>query len=65
MGYIRTKTPLESEMALREKLPKKHWGKVNYLLVAHGQNVCRPISPHCSSCHLRDLCQRKNVSASR
>ena len=64
-GYIRTKTPEESEFALRKKLPKKHWMGYNALLVTWGQNICRPVSPLCSRCAVSEYCQRKHVTMSR
>ena len=64
-GYIATKTPEESEMALRKKLPKKHWIDYNALLVTWGQNVCKPISPLCSTCSVNKLCARTGVTVSR
>lgn len=65
LGYVETKTPKETEFALREKLPKKFWIEFNALLVTWGQNVCNPVSPFCSRCQIRKLCQRVNVSLSR
>lgn len=64
-GYISTKTPDESEMALREKLPRRHWIGYNGLLVSFGQNVCMPISPKCSQCPLEDLCAKVGVGRRR
>jgi len=64
-GYLKTKNPLETEFALRKKLPVKYWKSINKLLVAFGQNTCRPISPKCSSCPLKDYCNRVGVSLSR
>ena len=63
--YVDTKTPLETEMALREKLPARHWLTVNSLLVAFGQSVCRPVSPHCDACSLVKDCPRKGVKPRR
>ena len=60
-GYVKTKTPLDTEKALRKKLPKKYWKKVNGILVAFGQGTCRPISPHCPDCVLNDLCPKIGV----
>ncbi len=65
MGYVRTKTPHETEMALRKHLPKKYWIHYNALLVTWGQNVCRPVSPLCSRCSIRRYCQREGVMLSR
>jgi endonuclease-3 len=64
-GYIKTKTPEESEQALRRKLPKQYWITYNDLLVPYGQNLCLPISPWCSTCKLADLCDRVGVKKSR
>ncbi len=64
-GYVQTKTPEETENALRAKLPRKDWRRMNWLLVAFGQHHCRPISPYCSTCKIYKLCARKNVSTSR
>lgn len=57
-GYIKTKTPLETEMTLRKQLPAKYWLGVNSILVAFGQNLCRPISPKCDICPVYQYCQR-------
>lgn len=64
-GYIKTKTPEESEQALRRKLPKQYWITYNDLLVPYGQNLCLPVSPLCSVCKLTDLCDRVGVTRSR
>mgnify|MGYP000857565927 FL=1 len=64
-GYIKTKTPEESENALRRKLPKQYWIIYNDLLVPYGQNLCVPVSPFCSRCKLADLCDRVGVTKSR
>ena len=60
-GYVKTKTPLETEMALRKKLPKKYWKKVNRVLVAFGQGKCKPVAPHCDDCLLASDCAKINV----
>ncbi len=64
-GYVRTQTPYETEMALREKLPPRHWLEYNALLVTWGQNVCKPISPLCSRCGIHRYCAREGVGTSR
>lgn len=58
LGYVKTKTPEETEFALREKLPVKHWIPINSLLVTHGQNVCKPINPKCGECPIKDFCNK-------
>jgi endonuclease-3 len=65
LGYVRTRTPEETEMALRAKLPRRYWIGYNDLLVTFGQNVCAPVSPRCSVCPVRALCPRIGVTSSR
>ncbi len=64
-GYVRTKTPDQTEMALRQKLPVRFWPVINDLLVAYGQHTCLPISPMCSRCPIRAYCPRTGVTKSR
>jgi endonuclease-3 len=65
LGYVRTKTPHETETALRRYLSPRHWMDYNALLVAWGQNICRPVSPLCSRCAVREFCARVAVRVSR
>lgn len=65
LGFIRTKTPFESEMALTKKLPRTFWSTYNTYLVAFGQSICTPINPFCSKCAVYDYCQRLGVAKSR
>lgn len=58
LGYIKTKTPEETEFALREKLPQKYWIDINTLLVTHGQNVCKPVKPKCLECPIAGYCAK-------
>ncbi|MCL1827688.1 MAG: endonuclease III [Candidatus Cloacimonetes bacterium] len=58
IGYIHTKTPRESEIALRKKLPLKYWKIYNSILVAFGQTLCRPITPKCHICPIKNLCEK-------
>lgn len=64
-GYVRTKTPEATEMALRRTLPPRYWQSYNDLLVTFGQNLCHPTSPWCSRCRLARLCPKIGVSRSR
>ena len=64
-GYVKTAAPDKTEMALRAALPGRHWIEINDLLVAFGQNVCKPISPLCSECKLAGFCPRLDVGKSR
>ena len=65
LGYVRTKTPDDTEMALRKKLPRRYWVVFNDLLVAYGQNLCKPISPFCSRCKIAEYCKRVGVKTRR
>ncbi|MCX7698307.1 MAG: endonuclease III [Candidatus Goldbacteria bacterium] len=60
-GYVKTKTPDETEMELRKKLPKKYWKKINNYLVLFGQNICLSISPLCSKCPVEKYCPKIGV----
>ena len=64
-GYVRTKTPEQTEMALRRKLPPRYWRIYNDLLVTFGQNLCHPTSPWCSRCPLERVCAKIDVIRSR
>lgn len=64
-GYVRSKTPEQSEEALRRKLPRRYWLIYNDLLVPFGQNLCTPVSPRCSQCKLARYCERVGVVKSR
>ena len=65
LGYVRTKDPEDTEMALRRKLPAKYWMIYNDLLVPYGQNLCTPLSPFCSRCKLAPFCARRGVRTAR
>ncbi len=58
MGWVKTKTPDETEMKLREILPKKYWIDFNTLLVTHGQNICKSQKPCCSKCSISMYCKK-------
>ena len=64
-GFVRTKTPEETEFALRSKLPRRHWKTYNDILVTFGQNLCVPVSPWCSKCPVAKYCPRIAVKRSR
>ncbi|MCX7002986.1 MAG: endonuclease III [bacterium] len=60
-GYVRTRTPEQTEMALRAKLPARYWIEINRLLVTYGQHRCLPVSPICSECPVFEMCPRRGV----
>jgi endonuclease-3 len=65
LGIVATKTPEQTEFALRQVLPRRHWISYNDLLVTFGQNVCKPTSPLCSTCPVAALCPQIGVGARR
>ena len=64
-GYVQTRTPEETEFALRGKLPRRHWKTYNDILVTFGQNLCMPVSPWCSKCPVTVYCPRIGLKRSR
>jgi len=65
LGWVRTKTPEQTEYDLGKIIPKKSWIDLNTALVTFGQNICLPISPWCSRCFVRSFCKRAGVDRFR
>lgn len=65
LGWVATKTPDDTEAALRLRLPKRWWIPVNETLVRHGQQVCKPVSPLCSACPVERACPKIGVERRR
>jgi len=65
IGYVRTKSPLETEKELMKKLPKQYWRSINYIMVSFGQRICLPVKPFCSKCPIRKYCKRVGVKNAR
>lgn len=65
LKWVRTRHPHETEDALRSVLPRRHWIPINEILVRHGQQICKPVSPLCSTCPVRADCPRTGVRKSR
>lgn len=61
LGWVRTRTPEETEQALYRATDRKWWPLINLYMVTWGQNVCRPVCPVCGSCVVADLCPRIGV----
>src|SRR5687767_11113402 len=62
LGWVRTRTPDQTEAALYRAVPQRWWPEVNLLLVTWGQNVCRPVYPRCPACVLAALCPKIGVT---
>jgi endonuclease-3 len=57
LGWVRTRTPEETEQALYEVIPQRWWPVVNQYFVTWGQNVCRPVYPRCGHCAIATACE--------
>jgi endonuclease III len=60
-GWVRTRTPEQTERALYEAAARRWWARINLYLVTWGQHVCRPVYPLCPRCPVADLCPRIGV----
>jgi endonuclease-3 len=64
-GYVATKTPEKTMVALHAKLPRDHWIELNSLLVPFGKHICTGQLPKCSTCPVLDMCRQVGVSRTR
>jgi endonuclease III len=62
LGWVRTRTPEQTEQALYRVVPRRFWSKVNLYLVTWGQNVCRPVYPRCRVCVVSGECPKIGVT---
>jgi len=61
LGWVKTKTPEETEVQLRKIIPSELWGPLNGSMVNFGQKICKPISPRCMECLLNEVCPSKRI----
>ncbi|HUK37206.1 MAG TPA: endonuclease III [Vicinamibacterales bacterium] len=61
LGWVKTKTPDETEEALYKATDARWWPIINLYLVTWGQNVCRPVYPRCGECVISKWCSRVDV----
>jgi endonuclease III len=61
-GWVRTRTPEQTERALYQVTARRWWSRINLILVTWGQHVCRPVYPLCGRCPVADLCPRVGVA---
>jgi len=62
LGWVRTRTPEQTEHALYRAARRRWWPIINLYLVTWGQNVCRPVYPLCPQCVLADVCPKVGVT---
>lgn len=65
LGWVNTRTPDATELALARVLPRQYWIPINAIMVSYGQQVCTPLAPHCSRCPVRGTCPRRGVNRHR
>jgi len=65
LGWVKTKTPEETEKKLEKLVPREHWQILNDTFVSHGKTICTPIGPKCSQCPIYKYCKRVGVKKSR
>jgi len=65
LGWVKTRSPEETERALVKMVPRRLWPLINEAFVAHGKRTCRPIGPLCQGCAIRFACGRRGVAQSR
>ena len=56
LGWVRTKTPAETEKELMKLFPEEKWKSINRALVVFGRSVCLPRFPRCSECPIKSSC---------
>jgi endonuclease-3 len=62
LGWVRTRTPEETEQELYRTIDRQWWPVINLYLVTWGQNMCRPVYPRCGDCAIMTACRRVNVT---
>jgi len=65
IGWVKTKTPEETQKELERIIPKENWQEFNAVFVQFGRDICNPISPKCSICPIEKYCRKINVKKSR
>jgi endonuclease-3 len=64
-GYVRTKTPEQTMLALEKILPEAYWVEINERLVPFGKHICTGVRPKCSTCPVLEMCQQVGVTSHR
>jgi endonuclease III len=64
-GYVQTRTPEQTTIALESSLPHRYWIEINSLLVPFGKHICTGALPHCSTCPVLEFCRQVGVEVHR
>lgn len=64
-GYVQTRTPEQTTVALHQIVPQQHWIDINRLLMPFGKNICTGKRPQCSTCPVLEMCRQVGVTSHR
>ena len=56
LGWVDTRTPEQTEEALKRIVPKRYWRDINDIFVRFGQSICLPRNPKCNACPVNKYC---------
>jgi len=57
LGLVSTRSPIETEEALKRIFPEETWSEMSLLMIGFGRDLCRPRMPKCSECGLNAICE--------
>lgn len=57
LGLCHTKTPEETELALKAEIDRELWSDSHHLLIFHGRRCCDARKPHCEVCPVAAYCE--------
>ncbi|MDD3268998.1 MAG: endonuclease III [Syntrophomonadaceae bacterium] len=58
LGLVHSKTPEQTEKALKQMIPVSEWSEAHHLLIFHGRRVCKARKPECAGCVVEKHCAR-------
>jgi endonuclease-3 len=61
LGLSRHNDPVKIEQDLMVITPRKEWGDLTHLLIAHGRAVCQARKPMHAECVLADICPSRGI----
>ncbi|CAD5215718.1 unnamed protein product [Bursaphelenchus okinawaensis] len=61
LKWVKTKTPKQTDDALKTLVPRKDWRALNVALVGMGQTFCKAVKPSCEVCLLNSTCPNSRV----
>jgi endonuclease-3 len=65
IGWIKTKTPEQTEEELNKIIKDDLKCNFNAVFVQFGRDICQPVSPKCSICPISDMCKKIGVERNR